>query len=149
MGGYFSFQIRELIGTEICMISSFNDPAKLIHIVPQIPRTTQLAALSGLLKTELLKNYLLGKIKDDRYKAVQISVMNNFKNFTNMQLSLMLEMNMDSSIPSVLPNPLRIHDRRDRVVAAPDEQYIQVNGGHFCLNLYAQETHLAMQDFLN
>lgn len=149
MGGYFSFQIREIIGNDICMIASFNDPGKLIHIIPQFPRATQIAALSGLLKTNILKNYLLNKIKDARYKDVQISVMDNFKNFSNTQLGLMMEMNMEECIPSNLPNPLRIHDKKDRVVAAPDQDYIQVNGGHFCLNLHAEETYLAMQDFLN
>ena len=37
MGGYFSFQIRELIGTDIIMIGSFNDPKK-IHILYHISK---------------------------------------------------------------------------------------------------------------
>ncbi len=149
MGGYFSFQIREIIGSEICMIASFSDPGKLIHILPQFPRATQIAALSGMLKTNFLKNFLLNKIKDENYKNIQMAVMDNFKNFSNIQLGLMMEMNMEDYIHSDLPNPLRIHDKKDRVVAAPDQHYIQINGGHFCLNLHAEETYMAMQDFLN
>jgi len=148
MGGYFSFQIRELIGTEICMIGSFNDPKKLIHMLPQFPRITLIAALTGLVKTKWLKNYLLSKIKDVKYKQIQEKIMDNFDSFTDNELSLMIEMNYQKKIDSKLPNPLRIHDKSDRVVAFPDEPYIQIAGGHFCLNLYPAETYEAMKEFL-
>jgi len=148
MGGYFSFQIRELIDTDICMIGSFNDPKKVIHMLPQFPRITLLAALTGLVKKKFLKNYLLAKIKDERYREIQSKIMDNFDNFTDNELALMIEMNYQHKIPSSLPNPLRLHDKADRIVAAPDEPYIQIKGGHFCLNLYPEETYAAMKDFL-
>ncbi len=148
MGGYFSFQIRELIDTDICMIGSFNDPQKVIHMLPQFPRITLLAALSGLVKKKFLKDYLLAKIKDERYREIQSKIMDNFDNFTDNELALMIEMNYQQKINSSLPNPLRIHDKADRIVAAPDEPYVQIGGGHFCLNLYPEETYAAMKDFL-
>lgn len=148
MGGYFSFQIRELIDTDICMIGSFNDPKKVIHMLPQFPRITLLAALTGLVKKKFLKNYLLAKIKDERYREIQSKIMDNFDNFTDNELALMIEMNYQQKINSSLPNPLRIHDKADRIVAAPDEPYVQIGGGHFCLNLYPEETYAAMKDFL-
>jgi hypothetical protein len=88
MGGYFSFQIRELIGTEICMIGSFNDPKKVIHMLPQFPRITLLAAMTGLVKKNFLKKYLLSKIKDERIKDIQSKIMDNFDNFTDNELAL-------------------------------------------------------------
>lgn len=148
MGGYFSFQIRELIGTEICMIASFHDTKKVIHILPQFPRITSIAALTGLVKKKFLRNYLLSKIKDERYKQIQIKIMDNFDRFTDNELALMIEMNYEKKIDSKLPNPLRIHDKADRVIAFPDEPYIQVSGGHFCLNLYPEDTYEAMKEFL-
>lgn len=148
MGGYFSFQIRELIGTEICMIGAFHDTAKVKHMVPQFPRVTLLAALTGLVKKPVLKKYLLSKINDNRVKEVQTKIMDNFNNFSDNELALMIEMNYGKKIPSVLPNPLRIHDKADKIIAPPDEAYFQVKGGHFCLNLYPEETYEYMKDFL-
>jgi hypothetical protein len=148
MGGYFSFQIREIIESEICMIGAFHDTKKVIHIFPQFPRITMFAALTGLVKTKLLKNYLLNKINDKKYKSIQSLIMDNFDNFTNNELALMIEMNYQNKINSTLPNPLRIHDKNDRIIAPPDEAYIQVEGGHFCLNIQPQETYLAMKNFL-
>lgn len=148
MGGYFSFQIRELIGTEICMIGAFNDTKKVIHIFPKLPRVTQAASLLGITKTSLLKNYMLKQVKDNNYKEVMRFIMNNFDSFTNTELALMTEMLYGKPIKSELPNPLRIHDKADRVIAPPDEPYFQVKGGHFCLNLYPEETIGFMKDFL-
>ncbi len=148
MGGYFSFSIREQTGASICMIAAFHDPGKVQHLFPKIPRITQVAAMSGLVKTDFLKQFLLNKIANERYKVVQAAVMDNFKTFTNKQLGLMIQMDFEKKIVTKLPNPLRIHDRDDRIIAPPDEPYVQVKGGHFCLNLYPQETFDSMKEFL-
>lgn len=148
MGGFFAHQIREVMGNEICMIASFSHPNKVFHTFPQVPRVTQLAALTGLVKTPFLRNYLLEKIKDDGIRQTQSKVMANFDNFTNLQLGLMSEMIYDKIKPSKMPNPLRIHSKKDRVVRPPDETYVEIDGGHFCLNLYPKETVAAMKDFL-
>ncbi|MFN8284245.1 MAG: alpha/beta hydrolase [Chitinophagales bacterium] len=148
MGGYFAFQIREMQGNEICMIASFNDPKKLIHFVPKVPRITFLASFTGLVKQEFIKNYMLNRVKEENYKKILSQIMDHFRTFSNTQLSLMMEMNYQPKIKSSLPNPLRIHDIKDRVVSPPDEPYIQIGGGHFCLNLFPEETVAAMQDFL-
>lgn len=148
MGGYFSFQIRELIGTEICMIGSFNDPKKVLHIVPQFPRITLIAAMTGLVKTSFLKKFLLSKITDERVKEIQSRIMDNFDTFSDNELALMIEMNYQKKIISSKPNPLRIHDKADRIISPPDESYFQVKGGHFCLNLHPGETYEFMKVFL-
>lgn len=149
MGGYFAFQIRELQGNSICMIGSFNDTKKVLHMVPQFPRVTLFAAFTGLVKNKWLKSYLLKRAKDENYRKIQSYIMDNFDSFTDNQLALMIEMNYGKKIQSSLPNPLRIHDKVDRIIGPPDEPYVQIKGGHFCLNLYADETIAAMQDFLN
>lgn len=149
MGGYFSFQIREILGNEIAMIGSFNDPKKIYHVFPKFPRITMVTAITGLVKTDFLKKFLLDKIKDERIKTIQSKVMDNFDSYTNLQLALMIEMNFQKKIVSTLPNPLRIHDVKDRIVAPPDEAYIQVRGGHFCLNLYPEEVYDKLKEFLD
>lgn len=148
MGGYFSFQIREIQDNPICMIASFNDPAKIFHTFPDYPRITQLAALTGFVKTTYLKKMLLDKIKDTKIREIQSAVMDNFDTFSNIELSLMAEMNYAPKIKSIKPNPLRLHSSKDRVVMPPDESFVEIDGGHFCQNLYPKETIDAMKDFL-
>lgn len=148
MGGYFAAQIRELQGNDICMIASFSDPKKVRHVLPQMPRFSQVAALTGFVKTGYSRKFLLDRAREEHYRIVLDRVLKNFKKFSNLQLALMSEMNYENKIDSFLPNPLRIHDRHDRVVSPPDEEFVQVNGGHFCLNLYPEEVYHAMRDFL-
>jgi pimeloyl-ACP methyl ester carboxylesterase len=148
MGGYFAGQIRELQGNEICMIAAFSDPRKIKHVIPQFPRFSQVAALTGFVKSDYSKKFLLNKVKEEHYRLVLSKVLKNFHRFSNIQLALMSEMYFEEKIDSYLPNPLRIHDRHDRVVLPPDEAYIQVNGGHFCLNLYPEAVFQAMKEFL-
>jgi len=148
MGGYFAFSVRELTGAQICMIAAFSDPQKLYHFFPTFPRSTQLNIISGFLKTNYLKSFLLNKIKDEKIKKVQEAVMENFKTFSNLQLAKMMEMNYEKKIISSYPNPLRVHDVNDKVIGAPDEPFTSIAGGHFCLNLYPKETIEAMADFL-
>lgn len=148
MGGYFAFQIREIVGCQICMIAAFNDTKKVLHLFPKFPRITQISTLFGISKSELVRNFLLNKIKNEDYKKIQAYTMRNFKTFSNIQLALMTQMLYEKGIPSKLPNPLRIHDKADKVIAAPNEAYHSVKGGHFCLSLYPEETITYMQDFL-
>lgn len=145
MGGYFAFQIREIQNNEICLIGAFCDPQKIIQFFPDSPRISQLIAGSGLIKTGILRKYLLSKIADERIKKVQEKIMKNMSTFTNHQLALMLEVSYEGKIISELPNPLRIHSKSDRVVTPPDEDFIEVDGGHFCLNLYPEQVAEAMK----
>ena len=146
MGGYLAFQIREIIYNDICLVGSFCDPQKIIQFFPQSPRLSQLVAGSGLIKTDFLRNFLLSKIQDERIKTVQEKVMRNMKSFSNTQLALMLEVSYESKIISEQVNPLRIHAKTDKVVLPPDESYIEVDGGHFCMNLYPEQVASAMKE---
>lgn len=148
MGGYFAAQIRELQGNDICMIASFSDPGKIKHVVPQMPRFSQVAALTGFVKSGYSRKFLLDRVHEEHYRRVLERVLKNFKKFSNLQLALMTELNYEAKIESFLPNPLRLHDHNDRVILPPDEEYVEVKGGHFCLNLYPEDVYHAMRDFL-
>jgi len=144
MGGYFAFYIREIQANEICMIGAFSDPAKIRHAVPQFPRATSLFNLTGLIKTRYVKNYLLKRTKGDELKHILEKTVNNFDNFSNLQLAKMNEMCFFPTVHSTQPNPLRLHDKADRVVEAPEEPYIQIGGGHFLLNIEPKACYEAM-----
>jgi hypothetical protein len=148
MGGYFSFQIREIQGNDICMVGAFSDPKKLIHFMPKFPRFSQLMAISGIIKTDYTKQNLTVRSKDEKIRKALTKAIDNFKTFSNIQLAKMSEMCYVDEIPSSKPNPLRIHDKGDRVVAPPDEPYVQIGGGHFPIQVFPQETLEMMKDFL-
>jgi hypothetical protein len=148
MGGFFSFQIREILGNDICMIGSFCDPGKIIHLTP-IRQLTPLMAATGISKTPMARNYLHKKVVGKPHEEVMMEVVNNFRSFRNIDLAKLSLVTLENKLSTNLPNPLRIHADDDRVVRTPDEAYIKVDGGHFSLNLHPREVVDAMETFLN
>lgn len=148
MGGYFSFHMREILGNEICMIGSFCDPGKIIHLTP-IRQLTPLMAATGLSKTRAARNYIHSRVIGKPHEKTMMEVVDNFRSFRNMELAKLSLVTLEKKSYSQLPNPLRIHADNDRVVRPPDEGYIRTPGGHFNLNLYPEKVYEAMQTFLN
>jgi hypothetical protein len=147
MGGYFSYQIREIAGNEICMLGSFSDPGKVIHMTP-IPVLTPVMAVSGLMKTPFAKDFLKKRIQGKPFEEVMLEVVDNFKTYGNDELFKLSLMTLENKKKSNLPNPLRLHDKSDRVVRQPDEEHILVPGGHFTLNLHPELVFEHMKGFL-
>jgi hypothetical protein len=149
MGGYISYQLREIQGNDICMIGSFSDPGKIMHMIPQAPIMTTVFAGSGFSKTELAKEYLRKRVAGRAFEQPMMEVVENFKNFRNEELLKLSLLTLEKKRPSGQENPLRIHADDDRTVKVPDEPYQKVDGGHFCLNLHPGQVFDAMQTFVN
>ena len=148
-GGYFAFLIREIQQNEICMIGGFSDTnAKIVHFTPY-PFITPFLSITGLIKSPLTKNYMLSKVKGRDVEKPLMEVMGHFKDFSNEDLfKLSWILTYDEKPISVLPNPLRIHAKDDRVVRKPDEPFVEVKGGHFPIDLDLENVVKAMKGFL-
>ncbi len=149
-GGYFAFLIREIQGNEICMISGFSDCKKVIPPLPHSWLTTPLLSITGFIKSPLSQNYMLSKVKGKPIEKPLMEVMKvHFKDFTNEELfKLSMILTYDEKPVSVLPNPLRIHAKDDKVVRVPDQEFVEVKGGHFPLALDLEGVVAGMQGFL-
>jgi hypothetical protein len=148
MGGYVSFQMREIQGNDICMIGSFSDPGKILHMVPNAPFMTSVFAGSGFSKTDMVRDYLQKRVAGRPIEQPMMEVVENFKRFKNEELLKLSLLTLEEKRASSLENPLRIHADDDRTVRVPDESYQKVEGGHFCLNLHPEQVFNAMQTFI-
>ena len=63
MGGYFSFQIREIQGNTICMIGSFNDPKKSIAYGSTISKNNAICCFYRFGKKTIFKRLFTQKDK--------------------------------------------------------------------------------------
>jgi pimeloyl-ACP methyl ester carboxylesterase len=149
MGGYLSFHIRELQGNRICMIGSFSDPGKIVHLVPDWPVLTPVFAGTGFSKTKTARRFLQKKVAGRDFEQAMMEVVDNFRTFSNEELLKLSLLTLEKKPFSQLPNPLRIHADNDRTVRPPDESYHKVEGGHFCLNLYPEQVFNAMETFIH
>lgn len=148
MGGYFSFVIRELISAEISMIASFSDPNKVRRIT-QNRFITIFIAKTGIIKTDFFQKFLKKPTKGKYYESVHDKVMQNMKTFSSSQLAKMVKMSFGEKVKSKFKNPLRIHAKNDSIVRAPDEEYVEVKLGHFCLILEPKEVLTPILNWLN
>lgn len=148
-GGYFAFLIREMMDNEICMISGFSDCSKIIHPLSQPWLTTPLLGITGFAKTAFARWHMLGKVKGKDVERPMKEAMLQMKAYSNMDLfKLSMMLAHDEKPLSVLENPLRIHAKNDKLVKLPDEDYVEVKGGHFPIALDTQGVLRAMRDFL-
>lgn len=148
-GGYFAFLIREIQGNEICMISGFSDCKKVIPPLPHSWLTTPLLSLTGFIKSPVSRNYMLSKVRGKAVEKPLMEVMGHFKDYTNVELfKLSVMLTYDEKPISVLPNPLRIHAKDDKVVRIPDQPFVEVKGGHFPIAIDLEGVVAGMQDFL-
>ena len=148
-GGYFVFLIREMQGNEIAMISGFSDCAKVVPPLPYPWITSPLVTILGITKTEFSRNYMLKKIKGKPVAKPTMDAMMQMTHFSSIDLyKIVLILTFDEKPFSILPNPLRIHAKDDKLVRLPDEPYQEVKGGHFPLALDIQGVVSALRDFL-
>jgi hypothetical protein len=147
MGGYLSYHIRQIQGNKICMIASFSDPSRVIHLF-DLPYLTPLLAGTGFSKTGLAKKYLQSQVAGKPYAFELMEIADNFSTFSNGDLYKMTLMTLEKDQSEGDACPLRIHSKEDRVVRPPNEPYIEVEGGHFCLNLFPEMVVEAMRPFL-
>lgn len=147
-GGYFAFLIREIQNNEICMISGFSDVSKVIHFLPN-RHLTPFLALSGLIKSKYAKESTLKKVKGKPIEKALDKVMDQFHDFTNEELfKIAMILTYDEKTISIKPNPLRIHAKDDKVVRVPDQEFEEVKGGHFPIDLDLENVMKALNGFL-
>lgn len=147
-GGYFSFLIREIQDNEICMISGFSEVSKVIHFLPN-KHLTPFIAITGLIKSKYAKESTLKKVKGKPIEKALDQVMDQFHDFSNENLfKLAMILTYDEKIISIKDNPLRIHAKDDKVVRTPQQDFIEVQGGHFPLALDLQGVVNALKGFL-
>lgn len=92
---------------------------------------------------------MLDKVKGKPIAKPLMEVMGHFKDFTNEELfKLSLIITYDEKPISILPNPLRIHAKDDKVVRIPDQEFVEVKGGHFPMALDLEGVVAALRDFL-
>ncbi|MCO5230665.1 MAG: alpha/beta hydrolase [Chitinophagales bacterium] len=148
-GGYFAFLIREIIGNEICMIAGFSDCGKVVHPLSYPWFTTPFLSISGFTGSRYARKYMLDKVKGKPVAVPMERAMLQMKDFNNEELfKISMVLALDEKPLSVLPHPLRIHSKSDKLVRSPDEPYVEVDGGHFPMDLDIKGVVKAMQGFL-
>ncbi|RMG19259.1 MAG: hypothetical protein D6730_21815 [Bacteroidetes bacterium] len=137
-GGYTAHAIRQQLACEACLIASFTDPAK-VRRRKGVSRWNNVPLIMlGMLKSAKARS-VIEQVYAGRESLEEIlSVMDNFRNFRQVNLAKQDLMMWQKPIPLRLEPSLRIHSRADRIVRYPDEPFEEVPGDHFNLVVHHQ-----------
>jgi alpha-beta hydrolase superfamily lysophospholipase len=157
MGGYLAHYIRQRVGCEVCLHSSFTNPKK-IKVIVHNKSLMGLTIKNGLTNTILFKAITRWKYKDKPSKEEIEHIMALLHDYGSHDVWKMMLlffkrktrfMNWLRSTPEYdLAPSLIIHPEGDKVVAAPDLEYESVPGDHFSIVTYPELTFNILENWL-
>ena len=148
MGGYFGYAISTLQGNPVVMLGSYSDTSKIVRMTQNKFFNFGFVG-SGLIKTTLMKLYISQRTNNKQFLPEMLDIQDNFRSFTNTDMLKMLQLSYGEALPPPLAEPLRIHALDDAIIRPPDQEFIQVNGGHFSLLFHPEEVFNGMQTWLD
>lgn len=145
MGGYFSHNISILNGNRTCLIGSFTDTNKIIRFT-QNQLINHFVTGSGLIKTNLMRDYIQSRTRSAAIKKEMLSIHNNFHSFTNDAMLKMSILSFGEDLPPAQVEPFHIHAMDDTVVRPPSAPFEKVRGGHFSIVFHPDEVYEKMEN---
>lgn len=144
MGGWIAIYIKQLTQATVIQISSWTDQRKI-----RLP-THHLGVLKFLLFTGITQSRPLLRFFQKQYPFPESfelykSLMEGMRRMDRRYLYWQFQI-LFAEAPSLTVSPdLRIHTRRDSIIARPDEPYTEVPGDHFSLVFHPKEVAEAVR----
>lgn len=158
MGGYLAHHVRQMVGCEACLHSSFVHPSKINFLVNN-QFLVQWTIQNGLFQWDVFKlisnwRYLNKPSAQEVQHAVDL--LNEYGSLDLLKLTLLFFkrkrrfMNWLRSTPDYeLVPSLIIHPDKDKIVAAPDEEHFTVEGDHFSIATHPEQSAKILRNWLN
>lgn len=147
MGGWVAIHIKQLAGATAIQLGSWTDQKKI-----KLP-THNLSLLKFLLSTGLTQSRLLTNSFKKLYpfsesRELYGGLLDDSRKMSRTYLWQQLQTLFAQATPLTVQPDLRIHARRDNIVAPPDEAFIEVPGDHFSLVFHADTVAEPIQKLL-
>lgn len=148
MGGWIALQIKNLTRCQIIQISSFTDIKKVLK--PANRNLLFWLAKKGFGLNTFVMNVLIflgfrTETSKEAFRAIFKKIMIEDKLTFAKQLQV---------VYNPVPKPItvdpdaRIHSKKDQIISAPDETFIEVPGDHFALYTFPETVYVPINHFL-
>ena len=138
MGGWIASYIKQNVGCKAILLASLTNQAKLITPLTSLTVIKYFIRL-GIMQSSVMVSYLKNRYHYPESKQLYdnlidgLAVMNKKCLFQQSQV-------LFAKAPTLTITPdLRVHARKDNIVAFPDEPFVEVSGDHFSLIFYQKE----------
>jgi pimeloyl-ACP methyl ester carboxylesterase len=138
MGGWIASHIKQNIGCKAILLASLTNQAKLLSPLKNLTLlkySVRWGITQGQMMVSYLKNIYLFPESKQLYDGLidGLAVMDKKCLFQQLQV-------LFAKVPPLTITPdLRVHARKDNIVAFPDESFVEVKGDHFSLVFHSKE----------
>jgi pimeloyl-ACP methyl ester carboxylesterase len=138
MGGWIAIHIKQLISAKAILVSSWTDQQK-IKLPTHNLHLLKFLLYSGITQSRLLLNFFRKQYpfaeSFDLYSSLMEGMRSMSRTYIDQQLQILF-----APVPPLTVSPdLRIHARRDTIIARPAEPFVEVPGDHFSLVFHPEQ----------
>jgi hypothetical protein len=138
MGGWIASYIKQNVGCKAILLASFTDQAKLIFPISNLTLLKYSLRL-GITQGMMMVNYLKNRYHFQASKQLYDSLIDGLAKMDKKCLLQQTQVLFAKVSPLTITPDIRIHARKDNIVAFPDEDFIEVSGDHFSLIFHSEE----------
>ncbi|UHG91383.1 alpha/beta hydrolase [Spirosoma oryzicola] len=147
MGGWVAIHIKQLAKAKAIQIGSFTDQRRIRLPLHNLLLLKGLL-YSGITQSRLLLNYFRKQYPFPESYDLYCTLTDGMKTMSRRYLYQQLQ-TLFAQVPSLTVSPdLRIHARRDSIVARPSEPFVEVPGDHFSLVFHAEKVAEPIRELL-
>jgi hypothetical protein len=147
MGGWIASYIKQNVGCKAILLASLTNQAKLLSPLKNLTLlkySVRWGITQGSTMVSYLKNMYLFPESKQLYDGLidGLAVMDKKCLFQQLQV-------LFAKVPPLTITPdLRVHARKDNIVAFPDEPFVEVSGDHFSLIFHPKDVCEAIMKVL-
>ncbi|GAB3899662.1 alpha/beta hydrolase [Spirosoma agri] len=138
MGGWIAIHIKQLTNAIVIQVASWTDQRK-IRLPTHNLRLLKMLLYSGITQSRPLLNYFQKQYPFQESADLYCRLMNGMRTMSRRYLYQQLQTLFAPVSPLTVSPELRIHARRDSIVARPSEPFVEVPGDHFGLVFYPEQ----------
>ena len=138
MGGWIAAYIKQNIGCKAILLASLTNQAKLLSPLTNLT-LLKYSVRWGITQSNGMVSYLKNMYHFSESKQLYDGLINGLAVMDKKCLFQQLQVLFAKVPPLTITPDLRVHARKDNVVAFPDEPYLEVSGDHFSLVFHPKE----------
>ena len=138
MGGWLAAYVKEQVGCKAVLLSSFTDQRQIVALTRSLSRL-RLLVYSGLMQSGWMSGRFKRRYRRDESRQLYHQLVDSTGRLSRRQLYQQLQVLFAPAPPLTVQPDLRLHARRDNIIRAPQEVYLEIPGDHFGHYFYPQQ----------
>ena len=147
MGGWIASHMKEECGCKAILLASLTDQKKLTTPLTNLTFIKYLLKF-GIFQSSMMESFLKKDYRLQESKQLYDGLIDGLIKMDKKILFQQSQILFTKVKPLTITPELRIHARRDNIVAFPDEDFVEVSGDHFSLIYHTQQVVNAIQKVL-